>query len=216
MNNLLKDYRDKADDIFEEVGKYACFTRGIEFQKESIEKLSKFKQELTSQKDIAIKNNDNDLANAFASFELITEAMSCEFKMWIALKEENYDLAWDSLVDSQGNASDSMQAHDINGHLERYIARLNLLEKMLFPPQLFFSDRSVISASKCSICGKDMEECEHIKGRFYLGQQCYEIIDKIETIHAYDIVKDPANKKCRAQTFTENGKEIDIMTYRKK
>lgn len=130
MNNIIKEYRDKADDLLEEVGKFACYTRGIEFQKESIEKLSQFKNDLTSQKEIAIGNKDNDLANAFASFELVIDAMICEFKMWIDLKEENYNSAWNSLVDAQGYASDSMQAHEINGHLEKYIARLHLLEKL--------------------------------------------------------------------------------------
>jgi hypothetical protein len=135
-------------------------------------------------------------------------------KMWIELKEENYNSAWDSLVDAQSYASMSMQAHETNGHLENYIRRLEVLEKVLFPPQLFFSDRSVISESTCSICGKSMDDCEHIKGKFYLGKQCYEVIKKIETIYAYDIVKDPANKKCRALTFSENGNDTDLMTYR--
>jgi hypothetical protein len=214
MNNQIKEYRNKANDIFEDIGKFACYTRGIEFQKDSIVKLTAFKEDVISEKELAAKSNDNDLANAFASFEFVTEAMISEFKMWIELKEENYNSAWDSLVDAQSYASMSMQAHETNGHLENYIRRLEVLEKVLFPPQLFFSDRSVISESTCSICGKSMDDCEHIKGKFYLGKQCYEVIKKIETIYAYDIVKDPANKKCRALTFSENGNDTDLMTYR--
>jgi len=214
MNNLLKEYRDKADDLFERIGKFACYTRGIEFQEQSIEELKSFKSEIETQKDKAVSSGDNDHSNAFESLNLVTQAMLCEFEMWVNLKNENFDDAWDSLVDAQNNAVWSMQAHEINGHLTRYISRLNLLEKVLFPPQLFFSDRSVISKSECSICGKSIDECEHLKGKFYMGKQCVEIIGQIDKIHAFDIVKDPANKKCRAQNFTEGNKTIDLMTYR--
>lgn len=216
MSNLLQTYRDKADDLFEDIGKFACYTRGIEFQKKSVEKLNAFKAEITEQLEKAVTEKDNDLANAFASFELVTEAMTFEFEMWINLKEENYDKAWDLLIDAQSSATSAMQAHNINGHLSRYISRLHLLEKVLFPPQLFFSDCSVISQSKCSICEKPIEDCEHLKGKFYMGKQCYEKIEKIEKIYGFDIVKDPANKKCRAQTIIENEKTIDLMTFREK
>lgn len=214
MNDLLKTYRDKADDLFEDIGKFACYTRGIEFQKQSIEKLNAFNIEIKKQLNNAILNNDNDLANAFASFELVVDAMKFEFEMWINLKEENYDNAWDSLIDAEYSAILAMQAHNINGHLSQYINRLNLLEKTLFPPQLFFSDRSVISKSKCSICEKSMEDCEHLKGKFYMGKHCYEIIEDLEKLIAFDIVKEPANKKCRAKTMSENNKTIDLMTFR--
>jgi hypothetical protein len=89
MNNQIKEYRNKANDIFEDIGKFACYTRGIEFQKDSIVKLTAFKEDVISEKELAAKSNDNDLANAFASFEFVTEAMISEFKMWIELKEEN-------------------------------------------------------------------------------------------------------------------------------
>ena len=214
MNSLLKTYRDKADDLFEKAGKYACYSRGIEFQKQSISELENFKSEIEEQKGKAVSVEDNDSSNAFESLNLVTQAMICEFEMWVHLKSENFDEAWDFLIDAQNNAVWSMQAHEINGHLTKYVSRLNLLEKVLFPPQLFFSDRSVISKSECSICQKSIDDCEHLKGKFYMGKQCVEIIGQIDKIHAYDIVKDPANKKCRAQNFTEDNKTIDLMTYR--
>src|SRR5687768_5205885 len=34
----------------------------------------------------------------------------------------------------------------------------------------------IIGASRCSICGQDPTECEHIKGRSYDGEVCYRII----------------------------------------
>lgn len=214
MSSLLKLYRDKADDLFEKVGKFACYTRGIEFQKQSIKDLLEFKSEIEEQKNKAVSAKDNESSNAFESLNLVAQAMICEFEMWVSLKEENFDDAWDSLVDAQNNAVWSMQAHKMNGHLSNYISRLNLLEKILFPPQVFFSDRSVISKSECSICQKSIDECEHLKGKFYMGEQCVEKIGHIDKIHAFDIVEYPANKKCRAHNFSENGKTIDIMTYR--
>lgn len=214
MNNILLEYRTKADDLFEEIGRFACFVRDNEFQKGCIERLNSFKVLLSKERINSVKNHDNDLANGFASFELVTESFICEFKMWIALKENKYNDAWDFLIDSQDLAIRAMQAHEVNAHLSVYLRRLEVLEKLLFPPQLFVSDRSIVSKCKCSICDNDIQECEHIKGKFYMGEQCIEIIENIESINGFDFVKEPANKKCRMLVIVEGDVEKDLMTLK--
>lgn len=212
MNKILLDYRTKADDLFEEVGRFACFVRDIQFQKDCIVRLSSFKKLLTKERKNSVKEQDNDLANGFASFELVTESLICELKMWISLKESKFNDAWDFLIDSQDSAIRAMQAHEVNAHLNGYIRRLEVLEKILFPPQFFVSDRSIVSKCMCSICNNDIQDCEHIKGKFYMGEQCYEIVTKIESIKGFDFVKEPASKKCRMMIRNEGDVEIDLMT----
>ncbi|MDG4716684.1 hypothetical protein [Winogradskyella marincola] len=198
MNNKLLEFRDIADKVFKNEGKFLNFTSSDEDKKKAIESLNDLKEKAEEEKYNAIKISDNDLANGFASFELVIESMKSEYKMWLSLNEKDYNKAWDFLVDAQDFAILSMQAHNVNGHLDKYNQRLLIIEKLLFPPQLFFSDRTIVSKSSCTICNKDMQECEHIKGKFYMGIQCCERVEKIESIEGIDIVKEPANKKCRA------------------
>ncbi|MGH1384804.1 hypothetical protein [Kordia sp.] len=198
MNNKLLEFRDIADKVFKDEGKFLNFTSSDEDKKKAIESLNDLKEKAELEKNNAIKISDNDLANGFASFELVIESMKSEYKMWLSLNEKNYNKAWDFLVDAQDFAILSMQAHNVNSHLDKYNQRLLIIEKLLFPPQLFFSDRTIVSKSSCTICNKDMQECEHIKGKFYMGIQCCERVEKIESIEGIDIVKEPANKKCRA------------------
>lgn len=212
MNKILLEYRGKADEIFKNLGKYACFSRNIQLQKDSIEVLKAFKEILKTKRIDEAKQLNNDLANGFASFELVADSMINEFQMWVAIKEGNFNDAWDFLIDSQDSAIRAIQAHDVNAHLIGYIKRLELFEKIFFPPQLFLSDRSIISQSSCSICKKDMQECEHIKGKFYMGEQCCEVIGKIESINGFDFVMEPANKKCRVLVTIDGDVEKDYMT----
>ncbi|PAM95128.1 hypothetical protein B4N84_07535 [Flavobacterium sp. IR1] len=200
MSKTLLEFRKIADDVFKVAGGFLNFTSKIENQSDCIKQLETLSKQAETEKIKAIKSKDNDLANGFASFELVIDSMIFEYKMWISLKNGLFNEAWDFLIDAQDSAIRSMQAHEINGHLEKYNNRLLLIEKLIFPPQLFFSDRTIISKSSCTICGKDMQECEHIKGRFYMGEQCCERVEKIESINGIDIVKEPANKKCRAIT----------------
>lgn len=212
MNNILLEYRIVADDIYKRAGNHSCLTRCEDVQLENIEILNEFLDKTINLKNNAIEQNDNDLANGYVSFELITKSMISELKLWIKLKNKDYNSAWDSLIDSQDYAIRAMQAHEINGHLQLYLNRLKIIEKLIFPPQLFMSDRSIVSECKCSICNNDIQECDHIKGQFYMGEQCYEIVGKIEALNGIDFVKEPASKRCRITTSKRNEKDVDYMT----
>jgi len=202
MNSALLEFRKIADEIFKEACQFLNLVSNSDSQQNSIEKLELLKIDASQKKREAIIKKDNDLSNGFASFEFVIDSTIFEYKMWLALKEQKYDEAWDFLVDAQDSSTTSMQAHIVNGHLEKYLNRLLLIEKLIFPPQLFFSDRMIISKSSCTICNQDMNDCEHIKGKFYMGEQCCERVEKIESLDGIDIVKDPANKKCR-MTFKQ-------------
>jgi len=75
------------------------------------------------------------------SLENLIEAMINELKMWIALKEDNPNEAWDFLINAQSAVRTAIRTHSIAIDLnaEEYMNRLHLLEKLLFPPQIFSS-----------------------------------------------------------------------------
>jgi hypothetical protein len=135
--------------------------------------------------------------------------------MWIALKNDDFNKAWDYLIEAQSNARTALQAHHIATelNLEKYTEKLYLLEKLLFPPQMFLSQGLIIKESKCSICGKEYGECEHIIGKAYMGQMCNRIITKAE-LKEVSVVKEPANKHARVLTVTDNGVTRDFMTWK--
>ena len=213
MNKTLLEYRDIADNIFKQAGSHSCLTRCESVQLENVAILNEFLEKTINLKNQAIVQHDNELANGYVSFELITNSMICELNMWVKLKKKAYNEAWDLLIDAQDYGIRAMQAHTINEHLQLYLNRLEIIEKLMFPPQLFMSDRSIVSECKCSICKNDIQECEHIKGQFYMGEQCYEIVEKIESLNGIDFVKEPASKRCRITSAQRDGKDVDYMTF---
>jgi hypothetical protein len=117
-------------------------------------------------------------------------------------------------IEAQSNARTALQAHHIakDLNLEKYTEKLYLLEKLLFPPQMFLSLGLIIKESKCSICGKEYGECKHIVGKAYMGQMCNRIITKSE-VKEVSVVEEPANKHARILTVTDNGVTRDLMTW---
>lgn len=161
-----------------------------------------------------ISKDDEDAANAMLSIEEMITALLSELRMWIALKGEDADAAWDQLVSAQYAARTAVQAHTIASHLDGYINHLHDLERVLFPPLAFFSPSYIIEHSTCSICGQEYGECEHIVGKAYMGQICTKVIEKVKEITEVSLVDEPANKRARITKITDdNGIWRDIMTW---
>ena len=96
--------------------------------------------------------------------------------------------------------------------MDEYAEKLLLLEKLLFPPQLFLSPSLVVGTVKCSICNEDYETCSHIVGKAYVGQICHVTVRDVRKISEISIVKEPANKLARVSQFTEGGVTRDYLT----
>jgi hypothetical protein len=71
----------------------------------------------------------------------------------------------------------------------------------------------IVKESECSICKQDYGECDHVKGRAYMGELCVRIITKAE-LREISLVKEPANKHARALHFSEKEGNRDIITWR--
>ena len=135
--------------------------------------------------------------------------------MWLALKDDDPALAWNYLVDAQTAVESAMQAHALANDMENYVERLAILEKVLFPPQLFFSPGMIIREARCSICNEEYGECDHVQGRPYMGQMCVRKIIEAD-IEEVSLVENPANKKARGIFFTnpKEGVRRDFLTWR--
>lgn len=217
MNKEKEQLIEEFEHLIEDSAKFLFITRGKEFQQEAVEKLSALKQKISLFKEKAVEKEDEDSANLALGLELFISAFISELEMWMELKEDDPNKAWDYLADAQLFARDAAQAHRIvQERAERYANRLYLLEKLLFPPQIFLSPGIVHKREECSICGKEYGECEHIKGKAYMGKICYVIIREIQTFSEVSIVKEPANKRARVYQLTdEDGITRDLMTWKR-
>lgn len=218
MNKEIELFLKEFNEVIRECGKFCFMSRGKEFQQEAVKKLTTLKQRATSLKEQMRKVKDENSANTVLSLENLIDAMINELEMWIALKEDDPGKAWDLLINAQSAVRTAAQAHSIAIDLnaEGYANKLHLLEKFLFPPQMFFSPSFIIEKAKCSICGKEYGECEHIVGKAYMGKMCYKTITKIKEMKEVSIVEEPANKHARMLQFTnDDGAPKDLMTWRR-
>ena len=71
----------------------------------------------------------------------------------------------------------------------------------------------IVKSQICSICGGEYEDCEHVKGRPYMGQLCTVKLIPSKVDHV-SIVTNPANKHCRIVSFSAEGGNRNRMTWR--
>jgi hypothetical protein len=194
----------------------AIFTRGIEIQKEEMEGLNNYLNDLQNRKLKYISEEREQDANFVLYLEMSTKTIYKELSMLINLKEDRMANAWNDLIEAQILIGNVFRNHPLNADsLKGYIQRLGVYEKLLFPQMTFSSVGGIIKKSECSICGADYDFCDHIKGNFYMGELCCRIIIEME-LEEVSIVENPANKGCRALSIQDkNGVYVDIMTLRK-
>lgn len=193
----------------------AIFVRAIEIQKEQIEILSSLIEDIIKEKENAQKEKHNKKANFLLCLELSVNAVRNELILLTKLKEDKPDEAWDALINAQDQISLAMRNQSLGGdYLNNYAHRLYSYEKILFPDMYFGSTGCTVSKSKCSICEKSIECCDHMKGYAYMGEICYEIIENIESLDEVSLVKNPADKRCRILGFPKDGKTYDVFTHR--
>lgn len=176
MDDEVKKFISRFNVVVKDCERFTFFTRGIEFQQESIKKLEQLETEVSELKELIIKRSDNDSANFLLGLSSAADALAEELKMVIALKEDRAGDAWDHLIHAQGDISAAIKAHDNLRHLENYAEKLYALEQTIFPPQTFCSPGLIVKNSECSICKQDYGECDHIQGKAYMGELCGRIM----------------------------------------
>lgn len=77
-----------------------------------------------------------------------------------------------------------------------------------------------VKKKTCSVCGRDISLCEHVKGRSYGGRKCYAILDEPEDAYEWSFVAVPAQREAgvtKSYSLRENrksdkgGEGLDIL-----
>ncbi|MBE7638704.1 hypothetical protein GUB10_00015 [Salegentibacter sp. BLCTC] len=212
----VKELFEEFNEVIEKSQNLAIFVRDIELQKKEIDKLDNFCEKAESLKTKNLENYSEPELNLILCLIISAETIKLELSFLISLKNNEMEAAWASLVTAQNNISIVARNHPTNGeYLNGYIQRLDLYEKLLFPKMMFASVGGIFRETKCSICKKDYEDCEHMKGKMYKGQLCVREIHKMD-LEEVSVVENPANKLCRHLTIKYDGKEVDLMTLKEK
>ena len=215
MNDEVASFIESSWELMLECAKFCFMSRGKEFQQVAVKHLAERKDEAIALKRRMIKIQDEDAANTMLSMEKLIDAVANELKMWVALRDDSPNEAWEFLVKAQGGVRTALQAHDVASlsNAEEYASKLHLLEKLLFPPQTFFSIGMTFGNSECSVCGKEYETCEHVVGKAYMGEICYRELKDLR-IGEVSMVEEPSNKGARVFQISDGSVKRDFMTWR--
>ncbi|MEZ4973083.1 MAG: hypothetical protein R2820_07210 [Cyclobacteriaceae bacterium] len=192
----------------------AFITVGIEIQKDEIEVLRTYRDDLKKLKSEFISKKLENEANLVFLIDNSIHAIQLELEMLVNIKEDNMSAAWGSLVQAQVTIGTVIRNHFLDASfLDGFVDRLSAYEKLLFPSMMFHSVGGIIRKSLCSICNDDYNKCDHLKGNLYMGEMCVHIITKMDLEEA-SVVENPANKLCRTISIQVNGKSYDTLTLR--
>jgi hypothetical protein len=212
MSDLVPAFVIEFNKIVEECATFRYITRDSRVQKEARARLRDLRAQIEAEKESARASADGDYANLLLGCECAADALSYEISMWLLLKEGQPDQAWDALVDAQINLSSAMRAHVGFARVDDNIRRLDAIERLIFPPQIFLSTGMIVKSQICSICGGEYEDCEHVKGRPYMGEFCTVRLIPSAVDHVA-MVDSPANKRCRILKFSADGGYRNRMTW---
>lgn len=213
MSNCLPNFVIEFNERVKESKIFLSIARDSELQQEACENLESALSEIAQEKQIAVENNNEDYANLLLGCEFAAQSLLHELKMWLLLKQEKPEEAWNHLVDAQMKATSAARAHDYFSYLEHHRHCLEIIEKIVFPPQVFVSLGVIIHEQECSICGEDYDECEHVAGKPYMGEFCHVMIKDASADHL-SIVDTPADKHCRVTSVYVDGGSRNRMTWK--
>jgi hypothetical protein len=209
-NIQVKAILEEFNEIADNTQNLAIFTRDIELQKSAVQTIADYIARI----DLLLEESqlpESEL-NLLLFLKFTIEAVKLELHMIICLKENQMDTAWASLIQAQGSISIAAANHPFNHEsLDGFIARLESFEKLLFPKMMFASVGGIINRTKCSICGLEYEECNHMKGKFYSGKLCVREVHEME-LEEISMVENPASKLNRQLGTTYDGKEVNVLT----
>lgn len=188
-------------------------TRCSDLQRTALDSIHQSAQEVARVKVQAIEKEDEEYANTLLGLQCVIGALSLELRMYLALKNEDPDVAWDHLIGAQNALAAAARAHEGFRHCKMRWELLQAIEKIVFPPQRFTSVGTIVHEIECSICRADYEQCEHLAGRPYMGEMCSTIVTSAELDHI-SLVEEPADKRCRLTTVGWKGVQRNWMTLR--
>ena len=201
----IKQIVDYFNEHIEQTKIFLFLSRSSKLQFNQCLILDLLLHDATQFKHEAARRGEEDNANLFLGFECVFGAMRSELMMWIQIKQDLPNEAWDRLIAAQMACMDATRAHRGFASCEQSLEKLKLLEEQIFPPQSFMSVGFISDRLDCSICAERYSKCEHLRGKPYMGQFC-EVDHRNPRGDHVATVKVPADKRCRIVSFkTEEG-----------
>lgn len=216
MNDKVADFLETYSEVAERCQTLTFLPRDIKLQKSAVRDADELIHQAFEVHNEVVKEGDEEAANQLLALRCLTRSVRAELLMWIQLKKSNWNAAWHALVDSQEYARSSQAAHNLakECNAENHLKKLESIEHLVFPPQVFNSPGLKVNEYSCSICGEDYEECDHLAGLPYWGRFCVRIYEDVEAAREVSIVDSPEDKKARVTHFsTEEGTVRNRMTW---
>lgn len=196
----------------EEVEPLLFMARDKGLQIEKIALIQSFFDRCERERIAAILVEDEISANCCLGLGAVARALAYELEMYICLKEDEPEQAWEKLIYAQDMISAAARACPDITNLDAKFQHLRQMEEWFFPPQSFFSAGLIVREQYCSICLSDYEKCDHIAGRPYMGRFCTIRLNGISADHiAY--VESPADRRCRLTSFSVPEGERNSMSW---
>lgn len=213
MNEAAQVKIQYLNEVIKHCEEFCFITRDSGLQRDAITSLQSMISDCAVIKSNAVADREEEFANIILGFECVAQCLCAELEMWIFLKEEKPDEAWDRLVTAQMAAIDSVRAHQSFAHNEAQAARLEEIERLVFPSQVFLSAGMIVRHQECSICGGEYGDCDHLAGKPYWGKFCYIKVTDFEADHVA-LVESPADKRCRITAYSVDGGQRNRMTWK--
>ena len=213
MTKSQNDFLLSFNTIVDHSKIFIFITTDSDLQTQALQTIVEKLLEIGEEKSRAIKAAEEDYANCLLGCECCLKRIANEIQMWLHLKEGASEKAWEALVDAQVLVRAAMRAHRGFWHMTVYSERLDDLEQLVFPPQVFMSSGLIVRDQLCSICGRDYEDCEHLAGMAYMGSFCGIRAGGLEVDHVA-IVDAPSDKSCRVTSFRVEGGYRNRMTWK--
>ncbi len=123
--------------------------------------------------------NMESSANDFFHMQCMVNALKASLQMWVNLKNDLYQKSWSCLMDAQEYTVIALRINEYEGILNLQ-KQLTSIEEAVFPGwKLYNSPGFIETVGKCSICGKNFMECDHIEKQVYSGSLCQRVERKI-------------------------------------
>lgn len=212
MTEEQSTFIDRFNETVEKCQVFIYITRDSGLQRAACATLGDQIASVAAEKTEAIRRADETYANILLGCESVATALKAEIEMSLLLKEGRPDEAWYRLVDAEYALADALRADPGFSRLAGNLDRLLAIERLVFPPQLFLSSGMVVKTQICTICGQEYEDCDHIKGRPYMGEFCRVTLIPSKVDHVA-IVDNPANKRCRIFNVSDEGGYRNRMTW---
>jgi hypothetical protein len=202
----------EAERVFNKYLRYGYMSIGIEFQERLVEELVELKGYIEQYRTDAIARKDEQAANAACIIGIYADAFHEMCLMWIHFKTDKMQSAWWAMVTAQECLESGLKLfyreslHELNRHL-------HAIEKLLFPKQSYVSSSLLFDSAKCNICDSIYGECDHLKGKPYMGIICIPIVNEITGVDHIAFVEDPQDKRLNHPILID-GKQCCSLTYR--